>query len=199
MNADRGEPSVPGFLLPPSLFCLLCVSVPLGFNSSVVQFIGASAMTASRYVVGIDLGTTNCSLSYVDTGAGEEVEVRPLQLAIPQVVQTGVVEERLLLPSFLYLPGSSELPAGSLKLPWDPTRDYAVGEFARQQGSLVPTRLVTSAKSWLCHPGVDRRAPILPHKAPEGVRKVSPLAASTMYLRHLTEAWNARMAGDRPE
>ncbi len=124
-------------------------------------------MASSRFVVGIDLGTTNCSLAYVDTGAPEDAQ-RPIDLAIPQVVQPGAVEPRPLLPSFLYLPGPNELPAGSLKLPWDTNRDYAVGEFARQQGSQVPTRLVASAKSWLCHPGVDRKAADL---ALEGARR----------------------------
>src|SRR5919199_3313199 len=142
-------------------------------------------MTPSRFVVGIDLGTTNTALAYVDTGAGGDP--RPRVLPIPQVVQPGVVEERTLLPSFLYLPGPNELPAGSLKLPWDPNRDYSVGEFSRQQGSLVPTRLVSSAKSWLCYPGIDRRSPVLPWKAPEGSRRVSPLEASTYYLKHLCE------------
>jgi molecular chaperone DnaK (HSP70) len=154
---------------------------------------------ASRFVIGIDLGTTNSALAYVDTGAGEEAELRPQHLPVPQVVAPGVVEERPLLPSFLYLPGPNELPAGSLKLPWDPNRDYAVGEFARQQGSLVPTRLVSSAKSWLCYAGIDRRAPVLPWKAPEGGRHVSPLEASTLYLKHLAEAWNYKMARDLPE
>ena len=156
------------------------------------------SVTPSRYVVGIDLGTTNCSLAYVDTGAGDDAP-RPTDLPIPQVVQPGVVEERPLLPSFLYLPGANELPAGSLKLPWDANRDYAVGEFARQQGSLVPTRLVSSAKSWLCHPGIDRRSAVLPWKAPDNARKLSPLEASVRYLKHLVEAWNERMAKDRPE
>src|ERR1700730_7744697 len=123
-------------------------------------------MSSSRYIVGIDLGTTNSALAYVDTGSAEE-NPRPQQVAIPQVVQLGVVDERPMLPSYLYLPRKGELPAGSLKLAWDATRDYCVGEFARQQGSLVPTRLVSSAKSWLCHSGVDRRAPLLPWKAPE--------------------------------
>src|SRR5205814_5300981 len=116
-------------------------------------------MPGSRYVVGIDLGTTNSALAYVDTGAGDAGTV--LHLPVPQLVQAGAVEERPLLPSFLYLPGANELPAGSLKLPWDASRDLAVGEFARSQGNLVPTRLVASAKSWLSHPGVDRRAAIL--------------------------------------
>jgi Ethanolamine utilization protein EutJ (predicted chaperonin) len=149
---------------------------------------------AARYVVGIDLGTTNSALAYVDTGAGPDARVTPLP--IPQVVAPGTVEDRPLLPSFLYLPGPGEQPAGALKLPWDAHRDYCVGEFARVFGSQVPTRLVASAKSWLCHSGVDRRAAILPHRAPETGRKVSPLEASVRYLKHLAEAWNFVIAKD---
>jgi hypothetical protein len=154
-------------------------------------------LTVARFVVGIDLGTTNCALAYCDTGAGDEPAIT--HLTIPQVVAPGTVEERALLPSFLYLPGANEQPAGALKLPWDASRDSAAGEFARTFGSQVPTRLVASAKSWLCHSGVDRREPILPWKAPEGGRKVSPLQASTLYLKHLIEAWNYRIAKDVAE
>ena len=149
-------------------------------------------MTLSRYVVGIDLGTTNSALAYVDTGVEGEPALQYLNIA--QVVQPGVVDNRTLLPSFLYLPGPGEQPAGSLKLPWAPERDFAVGEFARVFGSQVPTRLVASAKSWLCHAGIDRRQPVLPWKAPESGRHVSPLEASTYYLKHLVEAWNHVMA-----
>ncbi len=151
-------------------------------------------MTGSRFVVGIDLGTTNCALAYFDTGAGDEPALTHLPL--PQVVAPGTVEERPLLPSFLYLPGPNEQPAGALRLPWDPNRDYAVGEFARSFGSQVPTRLVASAKSWLSYAGVDRRQAILPWKAPEGGRKVSPVQASTLYLKHLVESWNGQVARD---
>jgi molecular chaperone DnaK (HSP70) len=153
----------------------------------------------SRYVVGIDLGTTNCALAYVDAGRGEEADVVLVPLPIPQLVQPATVEERPLLPSFLYLPGAGELPAGSLKLPWAADRDYAVGEFARNQGNQVPTRLVASAKSWLCHPGIDRRGPVLPWKAPDKARRVSPLEASTLYLKHLCESWNHLIARDVAE
>jgi molecular chaperone DnaK (HSP70) len=156
-------------------------------------------VSGSRFVVGIDLGTTNSGVAYVDTGAGDTADARSSDLAIPQVVGPGVVAERPLLPSYLYLPGPGEVPAGSLKLPWDANRDYAIGEFGRQQGSLVPTRLVSSAKSWLCHPGIDRKGPVLPWKGPEGGRRVSPLEASTLYLKHLVEAWNYQLARDLPE
>src|SRR5947209_18066133 len=94
-------------------------------------------MAESRYVVGIDLGTTNSALAYVDTGAGEADDITLAQLPVPQVVQPGAVEERPLLPSFLYLPGPNELPAGSLRLPWAGERDYAVGEFARNFGGQI--------------------------------------------------------------
>ena len=156
-------------------------------------------MTASRYIVGIDLGTTNSAVAYIDTGVAQGEEPTVVHMPVPQLVQPGVVEPRPLLPSFLYLPGENELPAGSLKLSWDPNPDRAIGEFARNQGNQVPTRLVASAKSWLSHGGVDRRGAILPWKAPDTVRKISPLEASTAYLRHLAEAWNHQVAKDVPE
>ncbi|HZZ77794.1 MAG TPA: Hsp70 family protein [Gemmataceae bacterium] len=154
-------------------------------------------MAASRFVVGIDLGTTNSALAYYDTGLGEKAALTHLN--IPQVVAAGIVEERPLLPSFLYLPGPAEQPAGAMKLPWASERDYCVGEFARVFGSQVPTRLVASAKSWLCHAGVDRKAPILPWKAPENGRRVSPLEASVYYLKHFVDAWNYLIAKDVTE
>jgi hypothetical protein len=146
----------------------------------------------TRFVVGIDLGTTNCALAYVDTGAGGDPKVQPF--LIPQVVNPGEVDARPLLPSSLYLPGPGEQPAGAMKLPWDAERDYSVGEFAKNFGAKVPTRLVSSAKSWLCHTGVDRKAAILPFRAGEQDRRVSPLEASVRYLKHIAEAWNHTMA-----
>jgi hypothetical protein len=147
-------------------------------------------VSPSRYLIGIDLGTTNCAVAFVDTSAlpadgPAKIEI----LKIPQVTSAGNVEARELLPSFLYLPGS-ELAAGSLKLPWDAGRDFVVGEFARTQGAQVPRRLVSSAKSWLCHPGVDRKSALLPFNSPPEVPKVSPVEASARYLAHIRESWN---------
>src|SRR5205823_8311446 len=92
-----------------------------------------------------------------------------------------------------------DLPPGATTLPWNESPDRIVGEFARIQGARVSGRLVTSAKSWLCHGGVDREAAILPWAAPAGARKVSPVEASAEYLRHIRDAWNftfARHDGD---
>ena len=143
------------------------------------------------YVVGIDLGTTHTALAYAKLpGEGEKplpVEV----MKIPQLVAAGTVESRPLLPSFLYLAHESE---GALALPWDKKRTYAVGEYARTRGVDAPARVVLSAKSWLCHPRVDRRANILPHGAPDDVAKVSPVETSFRYLQHLDEAWDQEVA-----
>jgi hypothetical protein len=142
-----------------------------------------------KYSVGIDLGTTHSAVSTFDLarekGRGAEQQMLP----IPQLIKPGAVEEPFLLPSFLYLPNENEFPADSLNLPWKSKNNFIVGEFARAHGAKVPTRLVSSAKSWLCHPGVDRRAEILPWQAPPDVQRVSPLEASTRYLQHLRSAW----------
>ncbi len=154
----------------------------------------------SRYLIGIDLGTTNSALAYVDSRHplhGGRVDLRPFP--VPQLVAAGELAERPLLPSFLYLPGEHDLPAGSTALPWDPKRSYAVGEFARNHGGRVPGRLVSSAKSWLCHAGVDRSAGLLPWSALPDVPRISPVEASARYLHHLVESWNFIMAKDRPE
>ncbi len=147
-------------------------------------------MSAPRYSIGIDLGTTHCALSYVDLHASEGENTVYGVLDIPQLTGPGTVEGGALLPSFLYLPHESELAEGDLNLPWSSTQGFAVGEFARARGALTPIRLVSSAKSWLCHPGVDRRAAILPHDAPPEVARVSPLEASTRYLTHVRQAWD---------
>ncbi|MFN8628130.1 MAG: Hsp70 family protein [Candidatus Binatia bacterium] len=147
-----------------------------------------------RFVVGIDLGTTNSAAAYVDT-AETARDVR--QLTLPQLVSEGTLAARAALPSFLYIGGEHDVAPGSLGLPWDPLRHFAVGEFARLQGARVPGRLVSSAKSWLCHGGVDRQAAILPWGAPADVPKLSPVEASARYLSHFREGWN-RQFPDAP-
>jgi molecular chaperone DnaK (HSP70) len=144
----------------------------------------------SSLVVGIDLGTTNSALAHVDP----QKSTRIVSDEIAQLVGPGEVLPRPTLPSFLYLAGEHELPAQALALPWsapsDTTTDVIVGELARAQGTNVPGRLVSSAKSWLCHPRVDRLAPILPwgESATEG-KRISPVEASASYLRHLAGVW----------
>jgi molecular chaperone DnaK (HSP70) len=156
-------------------------------------------MARPRYIVGIDLGTTNSAMAYVDTKGRERPAADIRLFDIPQLVGPGETRPRAMLPSFLYLPGTRDLPQGAARLPWNESAEHIVGEFARAQGASVPARLVSSAKSWLCHGGVDREDDILPWGSPAEVRKVSPVEASAEYLRHMRDAWNFAMARDEPQ
>ncbi|GAB4256446.1 MAG: Hsp70 family protein [Methylomicrobium sp.] len=141
------------------------------------------------FSVGIDLGTTHCVMSYVDLSLTNDDQHVQKVVAIPQLTGPGTVEELMQLPSFLYQAHQAELAEGSAALPWTAKPDYLVGEIARNLGSKTPIRLVSSAKSWLCHAGVDCKAAILPPEAPEEVERVSPFQATVAYLQHMRDAW----------
>lgn len=152
----------------------------------------------TRYIVGIDLGTTNSALAYVDNEAPEEgarIEVG----GVPQLVNPGEVEDRSLLPSFLFIPGEMDFPKGSLNLPWDKNPQFVIGELARKRGAENPARLISSAKSWLSYAAVNRAAAILPWQSPDEVPKLSPVDASARYLEYLRSMWDSRMAKKNPE
>ncbi|AOI84786.1 Hsp70 family protein [Burkholderia cepacia] len=150
-----------------------------------------------RYTVGIDLGTSNTVVAYVEAGS-DAIRV----FDVEQLVGPGAVAAQPLLPSVRYHPAAGELPPDTLRLPWaaaakasanaagDPPA--VIGRYARTLGAQVPGRLVTSAKSWLSHASVDRLAAILPWGAADGVDKVSPVDASASYLAHVRDAWDAR-------
>ncbi|MEE2902706.1 MAG: Hsp70 family protein, partial [Myxococcota bacterium] len=142
-----------------------------------------------KYICGIDLGTTNTTLASV---AIEDDAQSISDLSIPQLTKPGTLLERSSLPSFIYLPHADEMADGAIALPWNQGIEFMVGDGARTRGAEVPLRLVSSAKSWLGHDGVDRRSPILPQHAPPDVPKVSPIEASTAYLQHIVEAWNSQ-------
>jgi hypothetical protein len=153
----------------------------------------------TRFIVGIDLGTTNTALARFDTAAPEDAAGINVE-SIPQLTNPNEVEERTLLPSFLYVPGELDFPKGALALPWEREPQVFAGELARKRGAENPSRLVASAKSWLSYGAVDRASAILPWGAPEEVRKLSPVEASAEYLRHLRQAWDARVnAKKNPE
>jgi hypothetical protein len=142
----------------------------------------------ARYVVGIDLGTTNSAVTYVDT---DESPWRVRTFAVAQVVAPGEVERRETLPSFHYQPAEGEFGGGAMRCPWHTEEpDHAVGFFGRDQGAVVPGRLIVSAKSWLCHSGVDRTAELLPWHGAADVARLSPVEASARYLGHVAGAWN---------
>ncbi|MEZ6136810.1 MAG: Hsp70 family protein [Pirellulaceae bacterium] len=148
----------------------------------------------SRFIVGIDLGTTNSAVAFVDTQ-------RPLagieNFYVEQWVDFGVSERRSLLPSFYYqpLPEEVELLRGDI-VPPRGEGEPVVGALARDRGLQLPGRQIASAKSWLCHGGVDRQSPILPWQNDEGVEKQSPVQASAQYLIRMRQAWDKAHARD---
>ena len=156
----------------------------------------AETIAPSRFLVGIDLGTTNCSVCYIDMA---EPERALHDFPVIQTVAVGETAAETLLPSFCYLPGEHDLPENALSLPWNRSPKLAVGHFAREQGARIPERLVGSAKSWLAHAGVERTKPILPWGGELGDQMLSPVDASAQYLEHLKHAWNKRFASIKDE
>ncbi|HZD47495.1 MAG TPA: Hsp70 family protein [Silvibacterium sp.] len=150
----------------------------------------------SRYLIGIDLGTTNSVVAYTDTqdapDAGSPIHVFP----VPQLVAHGEVCTLPALPSFLYFPTQDELSAGAVSATWDEDPPMVTGLHAREMGALVPSRQVSSAKSWLSCAGVNRRANILPAQAEPPQPMISPVEASARYLMHLRDAWNGAIGTD---
>ena len=150
----------------------------------------------SRYLVGVDLGTTNSAVAFVDTresaNEGDSAGIRIFEVA--QLTSPGEVRVVPLLPSFLYFPTEDEVSSGTVSLPWEQHASSIVGMMARDQGALVPGRQVSSAKSWLCQSAIDRTANILPREAEPPEPMLSPVEASARYLMHLRDAWNHAMA-----
>jgi molecular chaperone DnaK (HSP70) len=155
----------------------------------------------SRFVVGIDLGTTNSAVACAPAEAKDATAAAAVP--IRQVVGPGAVDARATLPSFLLLPSETEVAPGDLTLPWGGAMKYVVGAYARDRGAELPHRLVSSAKSWLSAHTVDRTAAVLPWRGAErldgelfGGERVSPVNASARYLAHLRAAWDDDHADD---
>jgi len=147
-----------------------------------------------RYIIGIDLGTTNSAVSFVNLEAVSSGETSKKKLIktfqVPQLTGAGEISRLKVLPSFLYVPGEYDISSDAVIHPFKTGEKKFAGTFARDHGAKVPARLVSSAKSWLCHDKVDRKAPILPWGAPDSVKRVSPVEATAAYLDHVRRSWN---------
>lgn len=155
-------------------------------------------MSEAKYIIGIDLGTTNSIVAYTrvrpENDAAPDIRIFP----VPQVVAPHTIEKRSAIASFLYLPPPAESREGAYALPWGDCTGPVIGEYARLRAAEVPQRVIASSKSWLCNTGVDRNNPILPWEAPEDVEKLSPVGASAAILAHIRDAWNHEIAADDP-
>lgn len=153
-------------------------------------------MTQASYIIGIDLGTTNSTIAYTSLNAIDKTKPLIEQASIAQVIQPNRQESILSLPSFIYFPLPEELSSKSVALEWDDTRSFTIGSFARERGAELPSRSINSAKSWLCHAGIDRREKLLPLEFDDLDKKMSPLEACAELLRHIREAWDYAFAND---
>jgi molecular chaperone DnaK (HSP70) len=148
---------------------------------------------SARFAIGIDLGTTNTALGHASLDDADRDQA-PAVLSLSQLVAPSEVAQAELLPSFLFLPTAAESEGGAFALPWSgeeaPTQ--AVGVLAKERAGAVPGRVIASAKSWLCHPGVDRQAGILPFgaTADDDVTRLSPVQVQAELLAHLRAAWD---------
>nr|WP_321384153.1 Hsp70 family protein [uncultured Vibrio sp.] len=161
-------------------------------------------MASPRFLVGIDLGTTNTVVAYCEiTDNLEQSKVSLFD--IDQLIGPGEVVRKPLLPSFRYHPAPGQISASDLTLPWEnqlvsgDLKNVIVGEWARELGAKVEGRQVSSAKSWLSHQAVDRSSDILPWAGAHDVDKVSPVIASASYLNHIRQAWNYRHPSNKLE
>ncbi|WP_329351758.1 Hsp70 family protein [Vibrio natriegens] len=161
-------------------------------------------MASPRFLVGIDLGTTNTVVAYCEiTDNLEQSEVSLFD--IDQLIGPGEVVRKPLLPSFRYHPAQGQISPSDLTLPWEnqpvsgDIKNVIVGEWARELGAKVEGRQVSSAKSWLSHQAVDRSSDILPWAGAQDVDKVSPVIASASYLNHIRQAWNYRHPSNKLE
>ncbi|MBU1170225.1 MAG: hsp70 family protein [Proteobacteria bacterium] len=157
-------------------------------------------MTASdsmAYIVGIDLGTTNSAVSYLDLSEADEKKRKAITIfKVPQLIGPGEIGRENVLPSFLYIPGPYDISREAILQPYPTADNHFAGLFARDHGAKVPARLISSAKSWLCHHKADRKAKILPWGSGNEVGKLSPVDASAHYLAHIRRCWNKDMGDD---
>ncbi|HDY8052404.1 TPA: hsp70 family protein [Vibrio vulnificus] len=158
-------------------------------------------MASPRYLVGIDLGTTNTVVAFCELT--ENLQQSNVSLFdIDQLIGPGEVVRKPLLPSFRYHPANGQIAPADLTLPWEnqtvagDIANVIIGEWARELGAKVEGRQVSSAKSWLSHQAVDRHSGILPWAGVSDVEKVSPVIASASYLNHIRQAWNHRHPGN---
>ncbi len=161
-------------------------------------------MASPRFLVGIDLGTTNTVVAFCEIT--DDLQQSKVSLFdIDQLIGPGEVVRKPLLPSFRYHPAEGQISPSDHTLPWDnqpvegDIKHLIVGEWARELGAKVEGRQVSSAKSWLSHQAVDRNSDILPWAGASDVDKVSPVIASASYLNHIRQAWNYRNPSNKLE
>lgn len=163
--------------------------MPETFDPSAAALDAAFQTQRSRFVVGIDLGTTNCAVAFVDT---QKPNYRVEIFRIDQLVDFGTTVRSDTLPSFHFeLTDSEADPVDSrFRFGAEAKPKGIVGALARERTTQVPGRGIGSAKSWLCHTLVDRSSDLLPWQGDEDVERISPVEVSRRYLEHIRRQWD---------
>ncbi|MCF6807061.1 Hsp70 family protein [Thiotrichales bacterium 19S9-12] len=152
-------------------------------------------MTDAKYLIGIDLGTTHCAVTYSKVSTDQTKKEKVESFPILQIIEPGVTDKSDLLPSFIFMPNQSTVKAEDMALPWDQEASVVVGAYAKEHASKSPNRVVSSAKSWLCQEHIDKRSGILPVNAIDDIEPFSPLQAIIYYLEHIRNAWDWQFSG----
>ena len=154
-------------------------------------------MSRPSYIIGIDLGTTNSTMAYAPILQEDKQLSSVEQMNITQAIEGQTIGTSLSFPSFIYFPLPEEIKKKIGVLPWNEegtlSSSFTIGTYARERGAECPTRLIHSAKSWLCHSGVNRKEKFLPLESEEKELKMSPFEACKEMLRHLKEGWDFSM------
>ncbi|PIE75070.1 MAG: nucleotide-binding protein [Deltaproteobacteria bacterium] len=148
----------------------------------------------SKYFIGIDLGTSNTVVSYAKNTHNPEEKAEFKIFQIPQIVKPGEILKKDILPSFIYFPAENEKNNDRFSLPWKDDETFIIGEYARKRGGEIPSRQISSAKSWLCASNVEREEKILPWKSEDVSEKFSPVRVQAEILNHIKNAWDYEFA-----
>ncbi len=149
--------------------------------------------TEATYSVGIDLGTTNCVIAAIDLKNNHGSYPEVITIPIVQRTDEESIGETNKLPSFLFYPTQNQresLPQFGLD-----SEGWVIGMAAQTLGRKISGRLITSAKSWMCHNRADKKSSILPWGGSDDVEKISPIKATELILKHLKYSWDQSEIG----
>lgn len=145
-----------------------------------------AASSTARFVVGIDLGTSNSAVAYADLHRVRAAG-RPLieALEVLQLVAPGDVQPRRLLPSAVYTPAGFEIRAEDTLLPWAKS---AASEAGGLSGGAPNVTEATEGEISSEPAAADQGSPLFPREVVgEGARRLG--AKTPIRLIESSKSW----------